>query len=47
MKTIYHPTTGSPREVPESAVEKWAEAGWLKSKPSKKTTKKATKPRTS
>lgn len=32
-KTVYHPTTGSAREVPEAHVEAWVEQGWRKTKP--------------
>lgn len=39
MKTIYHPTFGTPREVPESAVDAWRKAGWLLSKPRNKAAK--------
>lgn len=33
MRTVYHPTFGEPREVPESAVEDWRAAGWRLTKP--------------
>jgi hypothetical protein len=33
LKTLYHPTFGTPLEVDESAVAEWVEQGWLKSKP--------------
>lgn len=32
-KTVYHPTLDSRREVPDSAVESWKNAGWLTKRP--------------
>ena len=39
MKTIYHPTFGTKREVPEDRVKAWQAAGWLLSKPRNKAAK--------
>ena len=39
MKTIYHPTFGTPREVPEDRVKAWQAAGWLLGKPRNKAAK--------
>ena len=32
-RTMFHPTLGSAREVPEERVEEWAAQGWRKTKP--------------
>jgi hypothetical protein len=32
MKRVYHPTLPSWQDVPDDAVDSWAESGWLKSK---------------
>lgn len=34
--TVYHPTLDASQEVPKADVAAWAEQGWLKSKPSRK-----------
>lgn len=33
FKRVYHPTADAFKDVPEADVDRWAEAGWRKTKP--------------